>query len=83
MRVMFTLLRPGLLSMYLPRHSITAVSTGMWLLEVRTFRPLPRRETLHLKTVIVERINPEKYLIKHSLNPKETQNEIKTSRNKK
>ena len=35
-------------SMYLPRHSMIGVWEGMKLLAVKTFRPLPRSDTLHL-----------------------------------
>ena len=34
--------------MYLPRHSMIGVWEGMKLLAVKTFRPLPRSDTLHL-----------------------------------
>ena len=41
--------------MYLPRHSMIGVWEGMKLLAVKTFRPLPRSDTLHLVKFDIER----------------------------
>ena len=41
--------------MYLPRHSMIGVWEGMKLFAVKTFRPLPRSDTLHLVKFDIER----------------------------